>query len=166
MTENSIARLRSRLETARADAAGATAHELDLCLAELEVLWEELESQADHLARERERYRHFFDYAPFACVVTDVNGMLREANRAAYEVLGAPAASLAGKPLAVCLAEADRPAFRNRLVRAAIDPKRERVTWSARLKLPDGRQPQVELSATALPVVKGAASLVLFLRRA
>jgi PAS domain S-box-containing protein len=166
MANDSLTRLRSRLETARADSEGTAAQELDLCLAELEVLWEELESQADQLARERVRQAAFFDHAPFACAVTDGSGAVREANRALCELLGAPAQSIAGKPLAVYFADADRAGFRTTLVKAAVDAHDGQRTWRGALRMPDAREIDVELTVTNLPFVKGAAiNLLLFLRR-
>jgi len=166
MAPDSLARLRNRLETARAEAPDANAQEdLDLCLAELEVLWEELESQADHLARERGRYTAFFDYAPFACAVTDGSGVVQEANRALCELLGVPATYLPGKPLAIFFADADRAGFRGIVARAAVDPLHGRRTWNGALNQPDGLAASIELTATNLPHAKGSAtSLLLFVR--
>jgi PAS domain S-box-containing protein len=165
MAPDSLTRLRNRLETARAGAADAAAQELDLCLAELEVLWEELESQADQLARERMRYTAFFEHAPFACALTDGSGIVREANGALCELLGVPATYLAGKPLAIFIADSDRAGFRSSLAKAGVDPQSRRRTWRAMFKHPDGLQSNVELTAANLPYVKGSATaLLLFLR--
>lgn len=165
MTPDSLTRLRSRLEIARAEASDVNAQELDLCLAELEVLWEELENQADQLARERGRYTAFFDYAPFACAVTDGSGVVREANRALCELLGVSAAYLTGKPLAIFFADADRAGLRGTLARAAVDPLHGRRIWNGALHQPDGLAANVELTATNLPHAKGSATaLLLFIR--
>jgi PAS domain S-box-containing protein len=166
MAPDSLTRLRSRLEAARADAPDASAQgELDLCLAELEVLWEELENQADHLARERGRYTAFFDCAPFACAMTEGSGVVREANRALCELLGVSATYLTGKPLAIFFADADRSGFRGVVARAAVDPLHGRRTWSGTLNQSDGLGTSVELTATNLPHAKGSApALLLFVR--
>jgi PAS domain S-box-containing protein len=166
MSPDSLTRLRNRLESARAEAPDANLREdLDLCLAELEVLWEELESQADQLARERVRYTAFFDHAPFACAMTEGSGIVREANGALCELLGVPATHVTGKPLALFLADGDRASFRSALAKAAVDPQSHRNSWSARFKHPDGRQSNVELTAANLPYVKGSpTALLLFLR--
>ena len=88
-------------------------------LAGLEVAYEELEQQNDELQttrealeRQRHRYRHLFDEAPFGYLVTDLNGTIEEANRAAAELLGVPQDHLSGKPFAVFLEIEDRPRFR------------------------------------------------------
>ena len=167
MAPDSLTRLRNRLETARAEAPETTAQDLDLCLGELEVLWEELESQADQLARERVRQAAFFEHAPFACAVTDGSGNVRETNRALCELLRTPAQALVGKPLVVFFADADRTGFRSTLVKAAVDAHYGHRTWRGALRTPGAREIGVELTVTNLPFVKGSPiSLLLFLRRA
>jgi PAS domain-containing protein len=58
-----------------------------------------LELEIERLARERRRYAVLFELAPDACLVTDAEGTIREANVAAGLLLGAAPASLAGKTL-------------------------------------------------------------------
>src|SRR5436305_9558864 len=93
-------------------------------LADLEVAYEELEQQNEELGstrealeRERHRYRHLFEEAPFGYLVTDVNGVVEEANRAAGDLLGVRQDRVTGKPFAVFLEVADRAAFRELLPR-------------------------------------------------
>ena len=166
MAADILSRLHDRLEAARTDAVDEAAEQLSLCLAELEALREQLESQSDLLARERERYTAFFEHAPFASVITTGSGSVREANRAACELLGVPGTYLKGKPLAIFFADADRANFRRELGEAAVDPKHGRRSWTGRVKLPEGREANVEVVASNLPFIKGAVtSLLLFLRR-
>ena len=80
--------------------------ELQARLAELEVAHEELEQQNDELletreALERERYRYhdLFDEAPFGYLVTDLNGIIEEANHTAAGLTGIHRDLLPGKPL-------------------------------------------------------------------
>ena len=93
-------------------------------LGDLEVAYEELEQQNDELAstrealeRERHRYRHLFEEAPFGYLVTDVHGVVEEANRVAAEMFGIHRDLLTGKPLALRIEMADRQAFRGLLPR-------------------------------------------------
>jgi PAS domain S-box-containing protein len=161
-----LARLRTRLEAARTDASDTTSQELSLCLSELEVLWEELESQADLFARERVRYAAFFQHAPFACAITNGSGNVREANLAACELLGVPDRYLAGKPLQIFCTDADRSHFRGELASAAVDRNYGRRIWTDRMSLADGHEASVEITASNLPYVKSTeTSLLLFLRR-
>ncbi|HEX3556225.1 MAG TPA: ATP-binding protein [Thermoanaerobaculia bacterium] len=102
----------------------AELRELQASLAELEVAYEELEQQNDELLTTREeleyqrhRYRDLFDQAPFGYFVTDLHGVVEEANRAAADLVGVPQVHLPGKPFTTFLNPGDRPAFRQLLPR-------------------------------------------------
>ena len=97
--------------------------DLEVQLAELDVAYEELEQQNDELQatrealeRERHRYRHLFDEAPFGYLVTDVRGIVEEANHTAATLIGVHQDLLAGKPLFLYLG--DRSLLHNLLPRA------------------------------------------------
>ncbi len=90
---------------------------LEVAYEELEQQNEELEHTREALERERHRYRHLFEEAPFGYLVTDLHGVVEEANRAAAEMFGVHQDLLAGKPLPVYLEMADRNAFRDLLPR-------------------------------------------------
>lgn len=88
-------------------------------LEELRVSEEELRAQAEGLASshfeleaELRRYRGLFEQAPDAYLVTDGDGVIREANAAAAALLGVHGEALRGKPLALFVAGDDRRAFR------------------------------------------------------
>lgn len=73
---------------------------------ELSVAEEELRAQQDAIVEanrsievERTRYRTLFEFAPDPYLVTDADGTISQANSAAAEFLGLPAALLIGKPL-------------------------------------------------------------------
>jgi PAS domain S-box-containing protein len=67
------------------------------------------------LERERQRYLELFEFAPDGYLVTDRYGLIRQANRAASELLNVRQEALVGKPLGVYIALDDRPAFRKQL---------------------------------------------------
>src|SRR5947209_1332568 len=48
---------------------------------------------------QRERYRELFEFAPDSYLVTDLNGIVREANRAACDLLNVPRRFLINTPL-------------------------------------------------------------------
>ena len=73
--------------------------EMATALAELDLMWQELQAQAALLVRENARYAEFFEYAPDAWLVTDVSGGIREANQAALELLQAPREQIVGQAL-------------------------------------------------------------------
>jgi diguanylate cyclase (GGDEF)-like protein/PAS domain S-box-containing protein len=91
-------------------------------LEELRVAEEELHQQNEELAisqllveAERQRYHHLFEFAPNGYLVTDVAGVISEANRVAAVLLGVEQQYLVGKPLANFIARESRPAFRHQL---------------------------------------------------
>jgi PAS domain S-box-containing protein len=95
---------------------------LGTALEELRVAEEELHQQVDELATshlaveaERQRYQELFDFAPNGYVVTDPQGRILEANRAAAALLNIAQDELIRKPLAVFVAMPDRRSFRTQL---------------------------------------------------
>ncbi len=96
--------------------------ELQVALEELFVLEEELDTQhvelqdtRDALHCERLRYEELFELAPDAYLLTDGNGLVNEANRAAAVLLGIDRRFLLGKPLQVFVPERERAQFRRRV---------------------------------------------------
>lgn len=168
MTIETLARLRGRLEGVRSAATeSATAQELEIALAELEVLWEELQHQADLLAAERYRYAFLFEHAPSACIITDLHGVAREANRSALQLFDVPAAHLVGKPLALFVVPPDRPAFRSRLTQAVMEPNKRLDPLRLRLGSASYAPTEVEVRIQCLPAsADNAVTLMCFLRPA
>src|SRR5436190_22668269 len=76
-----------RREKARGGADGEHDQELEVCMEELRVSAEELTSMRDRLEFERQRYAELFDLAPEAYLETDSRWNIREANRAAAQLL-------------------------------------------------------------------------------
>jgi PAS domain S-box-containing protein len=74
-----------------------------------------LEAAREELDRERQRYQELFDFAPDAYVITDVSGVIREANMAAARLFGIPRGYLAGKPLVSFIDVDARRTFRTQL---------------------------------------------------
>jgi PAS domain S-box-containing protein len=72
----------------------------------------ELASTRDQVEAERRRYQQLFELAPDAYVVTTATGAIREANRAAAELLGTAQSALLGTPLAIFVPDYARRAFR------------------------------------------------------
>ena len=127
-------------------------------LEELRVSEEELHSQHRSLATSRElveaerlRYQELFHFAPDAYFVTDPEGVIREANRAAAELLGVLESILPGKPMAVFVPEEHRRAFRIQL-RWLFETDRL-DGWEMQLKRRGG--PPVPVEITVAPVRDG-----------
>jgi PAS domain S-box-containing protein len=95
-------------------------------------------SSDDAVERERQRYRELFDSTPAALLLTDMQGLVREANRRASRLLGATGRSLAGKPLVSFVDAEHRVGFRERLARA--DQLQNAPPWALRIR-PRGGEP-------------------------
>lgn len=129
--------LQTKLATGEADAAR---EELQTSLEEIQVLWEELRAQAEDLARERQRYAEFFEYAPDAYLMTDADGNIREANRAAAELFGVSQSSLGGRPLTIYVPEQERREFRRNLLQAGASAEEEMREWHGKIKIAYGEE--------------------------
>jgi PAS domain S-box-containing protein len=152
-----------RLEKQPLDAE--TERDIQMALEELEVMWEELQGQAELLQKESERYQEFFDYAPDAYVVTDAGCSVREANRAALELLQTGKASLLGHPFSDFVSESDRTAFLSRFIGLVLEPAEKAITWRCRLQRPDRTLVPVTISVRAIPLRKsGIAGLCWLVR--
>lgn len=123
--------------------------ELDVSVEELREQNEELRLTHHLLQRETERYRELFDLAPDGYVVTDSVGVIREANRAASELLRVEPSALVGKPLSVYIDPHDRRLFRRALrdlpeselpnvLTVKVQP-RDRIAFNAELSVRPGR---------------------------
>ena len=92
--------------------------ELNATVEELRVAEEEMRAQNEELLltrlrveAERHRYQDLFEFAPDGYLVTDLGGKIREANRAASELLGIAPRFLKGRALATSVAPDDLPAY-------------------------------------------------------
>ncbi len=110
LTTQQFAEIRSVNEELR-----LTLEKLQIAQAELQQQTEQLESAQRTIATERQRYQDLFEFAPDAYLVTNLPGVIQEANRAASELFHCEIRRLIGKPLAVFIAQSDRPAFNRQL---------------------------------------------------
>ncbi len=104
----------------------AALEELHVAEAELRQQNEELYLAQQSLEAERRRYQELFDLAPESYLVTDLQGIIREANSAAAALLGVSARTLKGKPIANYISIETRSEFRQQLLDLAR-PASERV---------------------------------------
>ncbi|MFB2878986.1 PAS domain S-box protein [Floridanema aerugineum] len=131
-------------------------HELGNTLQELQCALEEMHLKNDELAikqmlleSERQRYQELFDFTPHAYIVTDVAGVITEANQAAEKLLGVRCDRLIGKPLIVFLSDLERRKFRNYLT----DVKRSKTTQEWELEIqPRNKQP-LPAACIAVPIL-------------
>jgi PAS domain S-box-containing protein len=103
--------------------------ELLVAMEELRVAEEEMRQQNERLAEthsavveERRRYQQLFQFAPDAYLLTDLHGIVREANRSAARLLGVEPRFMAGKALVSFVALDDRPRVRAEIGRWQSEP--------------------------------------------
>jgi PAS domain S-box-containing protein len=106
--------------------------ELTCALEELRAANEELVAARQATDSEQRRYRELFDLAPDGYLVTDIHGVIQEANRAAVALLNVPWNYLPGKPLVVFIAADSRQAFLTQLAR--LQQGEELHEWEVRLQ--------------------------------
>jgi len=75
----------------------------------------QLVASRDPIDRERQKYFELFEFAPDANLITDAQGVIREANVAATQLLGVQAQFLAGKSLPAFFEERARKIYRHQL---------------------------------------------------
>jgi PAS domain S-box-containing protein len=128
--------------------------ELHAALKELRVAGEELRQQheellASHvqLEQERQRYRDLFELAPDAYLVTDLRGIIKEANRSAARLFCITPEFLTGKALASYIDSRDRPRFRALL--SDSDHPTERRTIPFQLRVRTGVRIYAEFSVSS-----------------
>jgi len=118
--------------------------QLSTALEELQVTGEELQQQNEELLvlqnqleKQRQRYQDLFEFAPDGYLVTDPDGLIVQANRAAGQLLNVHLEHLTQRPLIGYVAPWDRDAFYTCLEGVAQAEVRE---WELDL-LPRDRRP-------------------------
>ena len=133
---------------------GVTIEELMVAEEEMRVQNDALGAAGQSLEAERQRYRDLFEFAPDPYLVTDLSGVVLEANQAAFALLGLGPRSLVSKPLVVFVAPEDRLAFHTGLTEAKQASSRSGPASEAQehdLKLQPRKRPAVSVVArTAL----------------
>ena len=141
---DNLAALQRAAPAAASEEMAIALQELQNTVEELQVAQEELRQQNEELIATRERveaerrcYQELFELASDGYVETDLQGVIRQANRAAAALLRAPQDSLPGKPLAVFVPGEERPSFRRQLLQV---PQEQKVReWEVRLQPSQGR---------------------------
>lgn len=129
--------------------------QLQTTLEELQVAQEELRQQNEALTAareqaevERQRYQELFEFAPDGYLVTDAQGVIQQANRAAAMLLSVSQHFLVRKPLVVFVAEQERRLFRSKLTRLCqVDGVKN---WEVRLHPWNGQSIDAALSVAVV----------------
>ena len=90
-------------------------HELQTTTVELHEQNKEIAASRQTLEEERCRYHELFDFAPDGYLVTDTEGIILDANRAATNLFNVSRSLLIGKPLAIFVRSEEHLSFRTRL---------------------------------------------------
>jgi PAS domain S-box-containing protein len=131
-------------------------HELSSAVEELCVIAEELREQNDEitatralLEEERRHYQELFELAPDGYLVTNMFGVIREANNNAAKLLRMRRDFLIGKPIIACLSNAEHVGFRRLLTRLQ---REETVSnWETKVQPREGPPFSVEMTVSRIP---------------
>ena len=104
----------SLLKSVLDDLANAM-EELRAAHAEVDAQREELDQVCQEVQRQHRRYVELFEDAPDGYVVTDLHGVIRQANRAAIELLDSARDFIVGQPLALFVSKKDKTAYFQKL---------------------------------------------------
>jgi signal transduction histidine kinase len=132
--------------------------------AELKATADELGEQLDSLRRaaallerERSKYLDLFEHAPEPYIVTNLAGVIDEANIAAGALFRTEPGFLAGRPLITFIARGDTRAFRAFLGELqTVDPGHARTPRDVTLRMRPRGQPVFVVFARATPVIGGS----------
>jgi PAS domain S-box-containing protein len=115
------------------EALETTMEELRVAVEELRLTNESLRDSRAEVEAERRRYRDLFELAPDAYLVTDLMGVIREANRAALAQLNIESRFLVGKPLVLFLPDESRGNFRSEIARVRDQAGTATIEYDLRL---------------------------------
>ena len=121
--------------------------ELTSTIEELHTVNEDLTTSQQAAIESQRHYQELFDEVPEAYLVTDLQGLIQEANRMAAHLLHLDRSQLFGLPLAVCIAWEERRAFRTQL--ASLQNGSEVREWVLRVQPP--HQPAVQVACHVAP---------------
>lgn len=99
------------------EAFAVSVEELQVAAEELNQQNQELLAAQEEIEVQRRRYHDLFEFAPDGYLVTDIAGIIHEANQAAVDLLGVPKLELANKPLVLFVAPGERDRFHTHLDR-------------------------------------------------
>lgn len=138
--------------------------ELGVALEELQIANEEINQKNEYLAavnyklaQERVHHQELFEHSLAAYVLTHPDGVIKQANRTAAQLLNLPQSYLVGQSLTTFLSLNSRRAFRQQLLQAQIQ---ESSSQQVLCLEPRGSEPiNVVLTATIVPGFDGTPSI-------
>jgi two-component system, cell cycle sensor histidine kinase and response regulator CckA len=155
---------------------------VDAALSELLFVLEELRASQAELRRQnqdlviaqlaadlgRQRYQALFELAPDSYLVTDQQGKIYNANRAAAKLFAIPQEYLINKPLMVLINESDRWEFHHRLLNIdVVEPRiqEHHQAWEVLLHPHDGETRSAAIAVTKITEEQSEANALLWLFR-
>lgn len=136
--------IRRRIAILKQKQDADTCEEIAVTLQSLQLLYEEMQAKLEEAQTTEEKlllyhqqitisYHHYYDLfetSPVGYLVTDIYGVILEANQAIAHLLKVPPQYLRGKPLAVFIDPSDRSRFRTHLNQLSRDPEINGIqTW-------------------------------------
>lgn len=166
--------LQDRLEANNASTplAWEALHALDAALEELNAVHEHLREENETLLStqlvleaERRRYHDLFQFAPDCYLITDMRGVIRQANKAAAALLFTYQPAMAGKPLVLYVVPEHRPEYFARLTGLATG--QDRHQWDMRMHRNDTSLFPAEVTVTRVSdIISGETRLLWLIRDA
>ncbi|GAB4190186.1 MAG: hypothetical protein OHK0022_02800 [Roseiflexaceae bacterium] len=133
--------------------------ELRVAEDELRMQQAALEQARRRLEQERSYYQELFEAVPDAYLVTDVHGVIQQANRAAAALMETPQRFLIGKPLALFVADHQLRQFRDQI--AQLRRSETDGEWSLHIQ---PRRGQIQTVTARVSIARDWQGLVLSLR--
>lgn len=122
--------------------------ELQVAEEKLSQLNEELAAARKLVEVERQRYQDLFELVPDAYLVTNVRGIITEANSAAARLLNVPQQFLVGKPFATFISKEERLAFLTKMT--GLHQPDLGQEWEVRLQPRNGKSFDASLTVVTL----------------
>ena len=139
------------------EALANSLQELHVAQEELQAQNEELQAIQEQLETERQRYQELFAFAPDGYLVTDARGVIREANRAAADLLGVRRYHLEGNPLSRFVVKEERTAFYAQITRLRAGEANRAASWETQMQPQDDTS--FHASLTNSPIYNEAGKL-------
>ncbi|AFZ23214.1 PAS domain S-box [Cylindrospermum stagnale PCC 7417] len=141
----------------------STSKMVQLAAEELYQQNEELLQTRNLLEAERQRYQDLFELAPDGYLVTNAQGIIQEANRAAVQLLNVSKHFLVGKPIVNFIPIEERQRFRGELIQ--VSPSERVREILARLQQRDGEIFDAALTVAVVQDQHGSPSVLRWLVR-
>jgi PAS domain S-box-containing protein len=160
--QEEVASMKNGVSSSETASVGQEAlEEMSIMIEEMEVAEEEILKQNEELSQvrdaleaERHRYQDLFEFAPDGYLVTDMSGIIQEANRAAAALFNVPDFSLKGKPLSLYIDSSHLKIFRTGMLNLEkASPEVLERTWEWELRIKPRKKASVPVSVRMTPIL-------------